>query len=428
MKVLLSLVLLAPASFAQGHVLVVDAAGGGTYTQIAAALQNAAPGDVLLVKAGSYSGFAVANQDVSIVGDVSANVQINGTVQVRNLAATKSVLLHRLRAFGATSPSANDGPGITLKNGFGPVRLQECFAQGAAGMPGVRVEGSSNVALWMTQGFGGSQWPNSGEGVLANGNAIAVYECDLEGAPGGAPTGQSPPACYGGNGGFALRCIPNGFVFVGGSYLQGGQATAAADNCTGGAYYGDWCNGGNGGTCVGLSTGLQMFWYMDNVFQAGMWGAGGTGHCGCGLVYTCDGDAGQPGLAYSMSSGDTVVAIPGPNPSLSLSANPAREGTTLGLSVESAPGDAVLLVITSAVTFAPEQNRGVRLVNWSGPHTTRRLGTTDALGHLQTSWPIADLGSGIESQIVHVQLLVVHSNGQSVWSNAISLVLLDSAF
>ena len=129
-----------------------------------------------------------------------------------------------------------------------------------------------------------------------------------------------------------------------------------------------------------------------------------------------------------MSSGDTVVAIPGPNPSLSLSANPAREGTTLGLSVESAPGDAVLLVMTSAVTFAPEQNRGVRLVNWSGPHTTRRLGTTDALGHLQTSWPIADLGSGIESQIVHVQLLVVHSNGQSVWSNAISLVLLDSAF
>jgi hypothetical protein len=50
MKVLLSLVLLAPASFAQGHVLVVDAAGGGAYTQIAAALQNAAPGDVLLVK------------------------------------------------------------------------------------------------------------------------------------------------------------------------------------------------------------------------------------------------------------------------------------------------------------------------------------------------------------------------------------------
>jgi hypothetical protein len=69
--------------------------------QIDAALQNAAAGDVLLVKSGSYSGFAVANLSVAIVGDASANVQVNGTVQVRNLGASRTVVLHRLRALRA---------------------------------------------------------------------------------------------------------------------------------------------------------------------------------------------------------------------------------------------------------------------------------------------------------------------------------------
>jgi hypothetical protein len=85
------------------------------------------------------------------------------------------------------------------------VRVQDCLAQGAAGLPGVRIEGSGDIALCMTQALGGSAWPQSGEGVLANGTAFAAYECDLHGAAGAPSTSTSYPACHGGTGGSGLR-------------------------------------------------------------------------------------------------------------------------------------------------------------------------------------------------------------------------------
>jgi hypothetical protein len=35
---------------------------------------------------------------------------------------------------------------------------------------------------------------------------------------------------------------------------------------------------------------------------------------------------------------------------------------------------------------------------------------------------------GVESRVVHMQLLVAHTNGQLRWSNAVSVVLLDGSF
>lgn len=427
MKMLLSFVLLAPASFAQGHVLVVDAAGGGAYVQIGTALQNAAPGDVLLVRSGSYAGFGVANQSVAIVGDSTATVQINGTVQVRNLLAGRTVLLHRLQAFGATSGSQNDGPGITIRNDTGPVRVQDCFAQGAAGMPGVRVEGCGDVALGGTQAFGGVAWPQSGAGVLANGTAIALYGCDAQGAAGAVPAGSQPPYCNGGHGGCALLSSMVGFILVAGSQLLGGQGYNGADGCQ--AYgINDCCYGGNGGSGIDVLTGAHTLWQLANSDQPGTGGIGGTGYCGCGLQVSCQCDPGHLGLDVAHDSGDTLVSLSGACPTLGLNANPARELTTLGITIDSAPGDEVLLVFSQAVDFAPEQNRGVRLVDWNGAHSTLRLGATNSQGHLSFPLPIPDLGAGVQSRIVHVQALVVHASGSRVWSNPVSLVLLDSAF
>ncbi len=88
----------------------------------------------------------------------------------------------------------------------------------------------------------------------------------------------------------------------------------------------------------------------------------------------------------------------------------------------------MLLVGCSGVGFSQQADRGVCLVDTNGPHFTLRLGTTNSLGHLQTNWAIPDLGVGIESQIVHLQVLVVRTNGQRRWSNPVSAVLLDSAF
>jgi hypothetical protein len=196
-----------------------------------------------------------------------------------------------------------------------------------------------------------------------------------------------------------------------------------------GYYYGDWCDGGNGGSGIDVLTGAHTLWQLDTSFQVGTGGYGGTGDCGCGFsAPPCDADGGSIGVPVAFNFGDTLVTIPGLSPTLSLSSNPARENTLVGITLDSSPGDAVLLVASSGVSFVPESGRGVRLVDWTIPHMTRRLGTTDGQGHLQSSMAIPDLGPGIESQIVHLQALVVHGNGSRVWSNPVSLVLLDSAF
>jgi hypothetical protein len=426
MKWLLTLVLLAPAGLAQGRVLVVDPGAAGAYAEIYSALQDALAGDVILVKAGTYTGFGVANLSVSIVGDVGASVMVNGTVQVRNLAAGRTALLHRLTAFGATSASANDGPGITLKYDTGAVRVQQCLAQGADGMPGVRVADSRDVALAATQAVGGALWPRSSEAVLADGTSIALYDCDLHGGAGAAPAGHNPPGCYGGSGGSALRGSTRDFIFVGGSLVLGGPGQAGADGCS--YLYADWCEGGDGGDGIDVLSGAHVLWQLGNSVQAGNGGWGGYGSCGCGLSTYCYGDDGHTGLPVVCDSGDTLVNLGSLSPTLYVGPNPARENTSVGITLDSAPGDAVVLVASSEVSFVPDPDRGVRLVDWTIPHFTRRLGTTDAQGHLQSSWAIPDLGPGVESQIVHLQALVVHPDGSRVWSNPVALVLLDSAF
>ena len=413
---------------AQGHVLVVDAAGGAPFTQIGPALQAAAPGDVLLVRGGTYAPFAVANRSVTIAGEHGSLVQVSGTIQVRNLAAGRTVLLHGLHTSGASSSSANDGPGITLKNDAGPVRVQACLAQGAAGFPGVRVQGSGDVAVSSSQAFGGVGWEFSGSGIVADGTAIAIYGCALIGADGAPPWSYTPPGCRGGSAGSGVRCWTDGFLFCGGSFLQGGSGQNGINGCYGGPVYGDMAHGGSAGDGLDLRNGQQTLWQFDDVFQIGTPGWGGSGQCGCGLVANCDGDPGLPGVQVHSSAGDLITTLPGSSAVLATSANPARELTTLGITMNSGPGESVLLVACSATAFAPEANRGVRLVDSNGSHLTQRIGTTDAQGHLAYSWPIPDLGPGIESQVLHLQALVVSPGGTRRWSNPVALVLLDSAF
>jgi len=61
-----------------GATWVVDSSGGGDFTTIQAAINNVAAGDVLLVRAGNYSGFTLI-KDLSILGDPLALPNVNGS-------------------------------------------------------------------------------------------------------------------------------------------------------------------------------------------------------------------------------------------------------------------------------------------------------------------------------------------------------------
>ena len=430
------LLLLAAPLAAQGHVLVVQASGGGApYTTIPAALSAAQPGDVLLVKSGTYSGFAVANKAVSIVGDVSANVLVQGTIQVRNLAADRHVLLANLHAIGATSPSANDGPGITLKDDLGAVRVQGCIAQGAANLPGLRAAGSVNAAAsdcTLVGGVGAASavFVPSGSGLELDASSFVLLESSAIGGNGyfaGTPN-LGYPACGGGTGGSAVRVLTTTFLHVAGSALTGGLGRDGTDGCNGGGQLDQCCFGGGGGHGYRLDSSGSTLWRLDDLVQPGSEGLGGTGHCGCGLVTTCDCWADEPGQSVFAGQNDSLSTLPGAAPRLSALLNPVREGQSVQLAIDASPGDQIFLLVDRRPAFAPQPGAGVRLVDPSAPHLMQIVGPADPLGNASLSWVVPDLGAGVESVVVHLQAFVVQANGARRWSNPLALVLLDSAF
>src|SRR5262245_36286230 len=99
--VLCAAMILGPSALARANVLIVDANGApGTFTTLQAACDAAAEGDTVLIKSGTYAGFAVADKALTVATDSNAYVQIYGAVRVRNLAAGKTAVLIGLKANG----------------------------------------------------------------------------------------------------------------------------------------------------------------------------------------------------------------------------------------------------------------------------------------------------------------------------------------
>lgn len=99
----LALAALSPAQ----NTIVVDAAAGGDFTDIPPAVAAAGDGDVILVRAGTYSLFTVDGKALAIVG--AAGVQVGdagtlGSVTVSNLPAGRDLVLADLDCCRARSP------------------------------------------------------------------------------------------------------------------------------------------------------------------------------------------------------------------------------------------------------------------------------------------------------------------------------------
>lgn len=88
------LLALGPALAAQTY--VVDAANGpgANFTDLPAAVAAVPDGAILLVRPGSYSGFAMTGKGITILGDAGANV--TGPIAIDGTAATQPVTLRQL--------------------------------------------------------------------------------------------------------------------------------------------------------------------------------------------------------------------------------------------------------------------------------------------------------------------------------------------
>ncbi len=416
-----SSLLLALVSRSRASVIVVDAAGGGAFTALAPAIASAVDGDLVLVKSGSYASFSVTNRALDIIADDGANVIVNGTVQIVNLAATREVSLAGFDVRALAGANA-----LVLSNCAGSVRIQDCaLLAGAhadcsnanASRAAARLVNSLDASFarctltgaaaeeeYLYSGSGGS-------GVDLLGARCAFYDSTISGGRGADFRGTCTPLYgygYAGEGGPGLSAFNTGFIFASRCTFTGGRGgdlvgfppgSGGFEGCAGPAW-----------SIAGFPGGAQRV--LDTLLAAG---GNGVPHYHCGVPQAL---AGGPaprtlaGVARRMSASRVT-----------------RELGLLHLDFTGIAGDRVELLIAERSAFLDQPAlRGVSLVRRVKPQPVLLAGTVPASGTLTLDVPIAELGPGVASRRFVAQALFLEPGGAATLSTPAVLALLDAAY
>lgn len=407
----LSLCLAAP-SFAVQTVHVVQGGGGA----LQAAIDAAADGDTLLVRAGMYTGCSITAKGLSVVSDAPGATLVD-TVRVTGTAATQPVVVS---GFHVRTPALVAGPPqtpscVVLTNCAGSVRLVELTNQILTphSSTAVHVEACDDVALarCAMTGSSGTSVTGSlsltairpGPGLTVIGSQVAAHDCVLRGGDGNdgfyftqqipffpfPPTPGAPGAdvragsvlalnagqCAGGQGGNGLpgHCSPSfGTPVAGGPAADGGP---------------------------GLATeALAQSYTLGTALQGGAGGVG-IGGANCSGMLASAGAPGNPGAATSGPL-TTFTGTPG------TFAGPtrARSGQPMPFTVTGAPGDAVYLAFSfdSQWQLIPALE-GVYL--FGAPARRALLGVIPGSGSLAVSLPAEVLPAGVLALERHIQVI-----------------------
>lgn len=402
---------------ARADVRVVAASGGGAFTDLPAAVAAANDGDVLLVKSGTYSAFTITNKSLDVVADAGASVIVLGTSKVQQLAATRSVSLTGLALRGPAGTGSNIGTALHLLNDVGSVRVQGCDLAGHDG-------NACTENAW------------GGSALFANNcSDVALARCSL--AAGDAGDFRLDGG-YGGYGGDCLQGL-NSRVALYGCSLRGGRGASSSAACGGlgaGGYAGfggDACDllscpqsfassctfhGGDGGdSFFDLAPGVGAWLItsgtltaLDTSFLSGHDAAGGTS------------------VDVRIDAGATFSTLPGFGRTLTTN-RVLREGSQMRLEFTGQPGDVVELTFAESGRFLSSPAlRGVSLLRTSKPAPVLQAGVVDATGSLHVTWPIDDLGPGVQARRLFLQAAFRDANGVTTLSTPATVVLLDSAY
>lgn len=401
------------STFAQSQVWTVDDSGGADFTTIAAAVAQASPGDLVLVRAGNYAGFAL-DKGLSIVADSGAQVRVVGQVTLSGVNEGPLALLRGLKLEGAGS----DRRALLVKNGSGHVWAEDLVVR-AASTPGNALPGADAVVV-DNAGFAtfvhatleggatlvnGSVLSNGGRGASVRNSQVQFFASTVRGgygldghlwAGGGALTGWSGLECD------SSTVLVSAGAVIGGQGGHGGGAPCVPD-----------ANGATGLVLIGFNATAIV---ADGALTGGAAGADpllGASPCGAAVS----------GPASHVFQG----AIDAWNGDVAELVAPAvvREGESLLLQATAQPGSVCVLAyggVAGTSLFEP----------WSGafgvgfPVQTLLLGTASAAGSASKSVLVPELGAGVEFARLHAQVVTLSPQGSIVLGTPTAITLLDA--
>lgn len=403
------------------HVVASKAGPGVDFTNAQAAVDAAAPGDVLLFRQGSYAEVTIAGKGITLVADTGAFVHLGAPFSfsstmgplsfhnvVRDVPAGERVVLSGIWSLR----------GLEIVDCDGAVWIEDCGVSGTA--PALRASGSTRVDFVRSSVTGLTGYVDAGayygvptgDAAWIVGSHFSAFGASITGGDGKDFTftqlGPSSPTDAG-----------RGLVLDSGAtaWLEASTITGGTGGDGAGSPAQFYCfDGGNGE--VGLRV-IASTATLRNTSILG--GAGGT------VVGSCLFSTLSPGNganAIDVVSG-SVTTSNFSGGSIALS-SPTREAQSTTLSLTgSANGAAVLFVGTSLATGPVATPVGAALLS---PSTYVALIPLGPAGSVGLSVPLPLLPPGIEATSLFTQAAFCSPVDGCSFGAASELTVLDSSF
>jgi len=385
---ILALVASTSSTRAVADVWVVDAGAGpgADFAAIQDAVDSAAEGDTVLVRAGSYGDFTIDGLSLTVAAEAGATVDV-GQARVQNLAAAQSASLRGLSASG-----------MTLVSLVGSAWVEDCVVSGAAFV----VEDCTQAALIRCELYGSE---GTFVGPDQTGNCIFFASGSSGGIFRNSTTLLDHCTVRGGSGWFAPACWMSGDDGPG-IVLDGGVLFATGSTIETGLHQ----------SCPSdeptlILKGSDPIAYLHDT---SVWVV---------PSFFCPGIP-DPADAIDVQSGQ-VLELAGDAHGFAVD-SPVREGDAVALTLEGESGE------TAFVAVAAGQQHTLQLALVGALLLDASLLIVDvaalpASGTLAKTLPGVQLAPGLESLPLYLQAAFLGPHGLAL-GPASSLLLLDSAF